>query len=191
MPAKQTNQTHPPTDTHHADYIQALQDESRIRAEKIGSGNWYWSFVSDDKLAIEKALLNAQGAHEKALALDSELRAKIAESECQRKGDEEMMEGSGETREQLLGEKKLLEGEVAGLKCQLADYSDSDPAELERKGKEAGEWRGFAEGCTDDVYSMEGWLKETTGGGEAFVAVLREVYAEEWDEEANGLRELV
>ena len=170
--------------------MQALQDESRIRAEKIGSGNWYWSFVSDDKIALQKALEGAQSAHDKALATDTELRSKIAEGEAQRKEDDEMLDESGDTREELLGSKRLLEGEIEALQCELATYSDNDPAELERKGKEAVEWKAAAEECTDDIYSMEGWLKETTGGGEGFVGMLRETYGNEFDEEANGLKDL-
>jgi DNA repair exonuclease SbcCD ATPase subunit len=171
--------------------VQALQDESRIRAEKIGSGNWYWSFISDDKIALQKALEGAQSAYEKALATDNELKTKIAEGEAQRKEDEEMLDESGETREELLGSKRLLESELEVLRRELATYSANDPAELEKKGKEAVEWKAATELCTDDIYSMESWLKETTGGGDGLVAMLRETYGNEWDEEANGLKELV
>lgn len=31
------------------DFLTALSDEGLIRVEKIGSGNWYWSFKSDEK----------------------------------------------------------------------------------------------------------------------------------------------
>ena len=171
--------------------MQALQDESRIRAEKIGSGNWYWSFISDDKIAVQKSLEGAQTAYEKALATDNELKAKIAEGEAQRKEDEEMLDESGESREHLLGSKRLLESEIEVLRRELATYSENDPTELERKGREAVEWKGVAEQCTDDIYSMEQWLKDTTGGGEALGAMLREMYGSEWDDEAGGLKELV
>ncbi|KAM0690361.1 hypothetical protein Q7P36_009128 [Cladosporium allicinum] len=172
------------------DYVQALQDESRIRAEKIGSGNWYWSFISDDKIAVQKSLEGAQATYEKALATDNELKAKIAEGEAQRKEDEEMLDESGESREHLLGSKRLLESEIEGLRRELATYSENDPTELERKGREAVEWKGVAEQCTDDIYSMEQWLKDTTGGGEALGAMLREMYGSEWGDEAGGLKEL-
>jgi hypothetical protein len=184
------HQTCSPTNTTNPDYVQALQDESRIRAEKIGSGNWYWSFISDDKLALQRALEGAQTAYEKALATDNELKAKIAEGEAQRKKDEEMLDGSGDSREQLLGSKRLLEGEIEGLRRELAIYSDNDPAELERKEREAAGWKVQAGVCTDDVYSIESWLKELTGGGEALVGLLREMYGSEWDDEVGGLKEL-
>ena len=170
--------------------MQALQDESRIRAEKIGSGNWYWSFISDDKIAVQKSLEGAQTAYEKALATDNELKAKIAEGEAQRKEDEEMLDGSGESREQLLGSKRFLEGEIEGLRRELATYSDNDPVELERKGREAADWKVDVGVSTDDVYSMEGWLKDLTGGGEALMGLLKEMSGSEWDDEVGGLKEL-
>lgn len=40
------------------DFLTALTDEGLVRVEKIGSGNWYWSFPSDAKHA--KARLLAQ-----------------------------------------------------------------------------------------------------------------------------------
>lgn len=184
------NLDRPLTSPPHSDYVQALQDESRIRAEKIGSGNWYWSFISDDKLALQKSFESAQTAYEKALATDNELRAKIADGEAQRKEDEEMLDGSGESREQLLGSKKLLESEIEGLRRELATYSDNDPVELERKGRETVVLKAAAELCTDDVYSMEQWLKDHAGGGDVLMAMLRETYGREWDEEASGLKDL-
>jgi hypothetical protein len=171
--------------------VQGLQDESKIRAEKIGSGNWYWAFVSDDKIARQKALEAAQSAYDKALTTDNELKSKIAEAEAQRRGDDEMLEEGGGTREELLSSKKLLEVETEALRRELATYSDNDPTELERKVKDAAEWKIMADEFTDDIYSMEGWLKGQMGGGEALDMMLQETYGKEYDEEVRGLKELV
>ena len=171
--------------------MQGLQDESKIRAEKIGSGNWYWAFISDDKIARQKALNVAQGAYDKALATDNELKNKLAEAETQRRGEDQMLEEGGETREELLGMKKSLEAETEALRRELATYSDNDPTELERKIKDAAGWKVTAEEFTDDVYSMEGWLKDNMGGGEVLDALLQETYGKEYDEEVHGLKELM
>jgi hypothetical protein len=171
--------------------VQGLQDESKIRAEKIGSGNWYWAFVSDDKIARQKALDIAQSAYDKALATDNELKSKLAEAESQRREADEMLNEGGETRDELLSMKKLLEAEAEALHRELGTYSDNDPIELERKMKDAAEWKVTAEEFTDDIYSMEGWLKDKIGGGEALDAMLQETYGKEYDEEARGLKELV
>lgn len=59
------------------DYLQALQDDNKIRVEKIGSGNWYWSFPSDEKKVREAALERAQDDLNKADAAAMELQVKV------------------------------------------------------------------------------------------------------------------
>ena len=78
------------------DYLQALSDDSKIRVEKIGSGNWYWSFPSDEKKAKEVALEKAQEEHDKASATVSDLQAKVDEAGAAREEDEDMLMGPGE-----------------------------------------------------------------------------------------------
>lgn len=102
-----------------------------------------------------------------------------------------MLDEGGETREELLGMKKLLENESEAIRRELATYSDNDPTELEKKAKEAAEWKTVTEEYTDDIYSMEGWLKDFLSGNEGLTAILRDTYDREYDEEANGLKELV
>ena len=102
-----------------------------------------------------------------------------------------MLEEGGGTREELLSSKKLLEVETEALRRELATYSDNDPTELERKVKDAAEWKIMADEFTDDIYSMEGWLKGQMGGGEALDMMLQETYGKEYDEEVRGLKELV
>ena len=36
------------------EYVQALIDDNKLRVEKIGSGNWYWCFGSEEKREKEK-----------------------------------------------------------------------------------------------------------------------------------------
>lgn len=59
------------------DYLQALSDDNKIRVEKIGSGNWYWSFPADEKKAKDAALEKAQDDYDKANAVMAELQAKV------------------------------------------------------------------------------------------------------------------
>lgn len=101
-----------------------------------------------------------------------------------------MLDEGGETREDLLSMKKSLEAETEVICRELATYSDNDPTELERKVKEAAEWKTVTEETTDDIYSMRGWLKDRMGGGEGLDAMLQETYGKEYDEEVRGLKEL-
>jgi hypothetical protein len=77
------------------DYLQALSDESKIRVEKIGSGNWYWSFPSDEKMAKEAALEKAQEEYNKAAAVVGDLQAKVDEAGAAREQDAGMPVGIG------------------------------------------------------------------------------------------------
>lgn len=78
------------------DYLQALSDDNKIRVEKIGSGNWYWSFPSDEKKAKESALEKAQDEYNKATVIVEDLQAKVDEAGAAREEDEDMLMESGE-----------------------------------------------------------------------------------------------
>lgn len=80
---------------HVKDYLQSLSDENQIRVEKIGSGNWYWSFPSDAKKAKEGALEKAQQEHDKASKIVQELQAKVDEAGAARAEDEDMLMEDG------------------------------------------------------------------------------------------------
>jgi hypothetical protein len=78
------------------DYLQALSDDNKIRVEKIGSGNWYWSFPSDEKKAKEAMLEKAQEESSKAIATLTELQAKVDEAGAAREEDEDMLMETGD-----------------------------------------------------------------------------------------------
>lgn len=77
------------------DYLQALQDDSLIRAEKIGSGNWYWSFPSEAKKAKENVLAKAQKEFDHVNAIAAELQAKVDQAGVARAEDEELLAETG------------------------------------------------------------------------------------------------
>lgn len=79
------------------DYLQALSDDNKIRVEKIGSGNWYWSFPADEKKAKEAALQKAQEEHAKASAVVAELEAKVESAGAARADDDDMLMEPGES----------------------------------------------------------------------------------------------
>jgi ketosteroid isomerase-like protein len=77
------------------DYLQALSDDNKIRVEKIGSGNWYWSFPADEKKAKETALKKAQEEFDKANAEVNELQARVDDAGAARAEDEDMLMKTG------------------------------------------------------------------------------------------------
>jgi hypothetical protein len=81
---------------HVKDYLQALADENKICVEKIGSGNWYWSFPSDEKKTKDDALRKAQEEFNKINAMAAELQAKVDEAGAARADGEDMLVDTGE-----------------------------------------------------------------------------------------------
>ncbi|KAH9844486.1 Mnd1 family [Teratosphaeria destructans] len=188
IPSKQAEE---PTDPGQ-DYLQALQDENKINVEKIGSGNWYWSFISQDKKTRQAALAEAQSAHDKQAAINADLEAKVVETQAQRADEEDMLDSGGDNREELMSQKGQLEIELNFLRKELSAYSDSDPTELQRKKKEMLVLKGQAEQFTDEILAMEGWFKDVGQvDGEQMLAMKMDWYDGEFDEEEGGLRELV
>ena len=98
------------------DYLQALSDEGLIRVEKIGSGNWYWAFVSDAKNGKEKVLNDLRKEEEKLKKSVAEVDEMIKEEETKREDDVdyEMLEDDGPAmgREALLEASERLTKEV-------------------------------------------------------------------------------
>lgn len=77
------------------DYVQALTDDSLIQTDKIGSGNWYWSFPSEAKKKKEKSLAEAQAAYDKASATVSELQTKLDQAGAAQAEDEGLLAETG------------------------------------------------------------------------------------------------
>ncbi|CAI6341853.1 unnamed protein product [Periconia digitata] len=173
------------------DYLQSLSDDSKIRVEKIGSGNWYWSFPSDEKQAKESILEKAQQEYDKANTIATGLQQKIDEAGAARDEDEVMLKDSGMDRGTLITKHAGLLKEFEELKQELAAYSEQDPVEVDKKKKEMQQFQTDVEKFTDHIQSMEGWFKEHSGGDpEAMLALKSALYGDEFDEEVGGLREL-
>lgn len=163
-----------------------------IRVEKIGSGNWYWSFASQDKKNKQDTFANMQAENTKLGETVQELRQKIAGMAAQKEEEEEEMQDAGaESREEVTAKKAVLEADLTSLQQELESYKDNDPVELERKQKEAKSMAMEVEQVTDDIYSLEKWFKDNSGGDEGLAAFRMGVYGTEWDTEEYQFKELV
>ncbi|KAK5110826.1 hypothetical protein LTR62_005537 [Meristemomyces frigidus] len=171
------------------DYLQSLQDENRINVEKIGSGNWYWSFHSQEQKVRQKALDEAQAAHDKASATNDELKSKLQDAQTHRDGEEDMLDDAGERREDVLALKAQLEKDIQALARDLATYGDSDPTELERKAEALSQFKTDAVLYTDEIYSMEGWFTNQGIDGEGLAGLRTKLYGDELDAEEGVLKE--
>jgi hypothetical protein len=91
----------------------------------------------------------------------------------------------------LISKHSDLAKELDKLRIELAAYSEQDPVEVEKKAAETQQARNDASNFTDQIYSMESWLKNLGSSNAADMKlVFKMLYGDEYDEEEEGLREL-
>lgn len=172
------------------EYIQALTDENKLRVEKIGSGNWYWSFGSDEKHEGERQLARVKAEVEKARKSLADAEATLAAETARR-----LQEGDDDSRDSerkiLLDWKADLAAQVARLRQVAAQSEDSvSRKSVDQLRRELAAFRQQAMQWTDNLYVLEEYLRRLAGGDrDAVAAVLRECYGDEYVE-GEGLREL-
>lgn len=163
------------------DYLQALQDDGKIRVEKIGSGNWYWSFLSEEKKSRENTL---DKLREEKTMLDLSvegLSEKVKEAAKDKPAE-------GDTTA-VINLHDILEQEVKTLRLELESYKDADPEELQRKKEETTAQQRRAERWTDNIGIIEGWFGKLLGGDkEQMERIRQECYGSEYLE-GEGLME--
>ena len=119
-----------------------------------------------------------------------DLKTKLAEAQAQREDEAEMLDNGAESREELNAAKAELEKGVKNCEKQLAAYSDTDPTELERKKEEMKHFMVDATQCTDDVYTMESYIKRRLGDDLLVKHLRATVYGDELDEEDGVLKDI-
>lgn len=165
------------------DYLQALSDDGRIRVEKIGSGNWYWSFLSEEKRSRDSTLGTLKEDLAKVEGLAVELEEKVRKANEQRGEDDE-------DRGSLVSAKLELDGEIGVLKKELEGYKDGDPGEVEWRRKEIKALQANAEVWTDNIGILESHMLGLLGGNrEGLDEMKREIYGDEYVE-GEGLKEM-
>lgn len=186
------------------EYIQTLTDENLVRVEKIGSGNWYWCFGSDEKKAREAQLDRVCREVEKVRASYEEVGLRLAlqrekleeeqkeEANMGRDGDSE----GEKQREDLQRQKQEQEKTVQELQTEWnrssSSFSSSSGGSktAQEKKAELETLRQTAEMWTDNIYMLEAYLGKLAGGDrEIMAAVQQECYGEEYVE-GEGLREI-
>jgi hypothetical protein len=171
------------------DVLQGLQDESLIRVEKIGSGNWYWCFTSDAKKLKENTINTLKAEESKLVTSIAETERQVEEEMTQREDDSEMLEGNGMNRKALLEAHGALLEEAELLDKELASYSDSDPAEIQRKMEEVKNLRASAFKWTDNIEALECMLTDVTNDRNETAKIMQNACGAEYIP-GEGLKEL-
>lgn len=175
------------------EYIQALTDEGHLRVEKIGSGNWYWCFGSEEKKERETKLSQLQEEVDKARKSCEEAELVLATERRKRDKEQEQDEAEGKEREALCARKMELEMQLRQLRAEKAEWVDSSssgPGGVAKKKEEVDIWKREALMWTDNIYILEEYLRKLAGGDRELVECMkRECYGDEYVE-GEGLREL-
>lgn len=172
---------------HVKDYLQALTDEGKIHVEKIGSGNWYWSFLSEEKKIRTDELAKLTLEKRKTDDAVQELHQHVDLANGKQRDDAD----AEDDRANLVAEQARLMEELQTVKAELHRYRDGDPAELLLKKKQIQALQQKAELWTDNVAILEQWLAHALAGDwENLDAIKRSCYGDEYDEEGQGLKEL-
>jgi hypothetical protein len=177
------------------EYIQALVDDGKLRVEKIGSGNWYWCFDSEERR--EKGWIKEQLVREMTKIqrttrnLETELNRVREEISATQGSDAEKEKEKEETeRKALVSTKEALVAEMQMLRDEEEALLAEGIGGVEKKRKEIQTWKENTSVWTDNIYILEQYLNRLAGGDRAVVdAVLRECYGGEYVE-GEGLREL-
>ncbi|KAJ5480666.1 hypothetical protein N7539_006560 [Penicillium diatomitis] len=172
------------------DFIQELIDENKIRVEKIGSGNWYWCFDSDDRADRERHLARVRADVDKARKGCADAEAGLAAELAQRQQDSDDSSCDAE-RAILQAQKTHLQEEIR----RLCKAESSAVGSMDRKGAsqlqtELEDHRQQALRWTDNIYILEEYMRKLAGGDRQLVdQLLRQCYGDEYVE-GEGLREL-
>lgn len=171
------------------EFIQALADEGLIRVEKIGGGNWYWSFVSDVKKLKKDVFSNLTIEEAKLKTSIADVDMQIEEETAAREEEDEMLEDGSSNRKALLDAHDALLRENAMLAQELAGYSDNDPTEILRKVEETKNLKMSAEKWTDYIEGVEGLLKSLTSDKATVNQFMEKICGDEYVA-GEGLKEL-
>lgn len=170
------------------EYIQALTDEGQLRVEKIGSGNWYWSFSSDEKRAQERHLGRVTMEVEKVRKSYADAEAALAAETMHRAEETDEHE-----RDSLMAKKAQLQMEIDRVQtteAQLSGPLNSLSKGVKQVQEELAEFRQQALQWTDNIYILEEYLRKLASGDRQIIeSILRECYGDEYVDE-EGLCEL-
>lgn len=172
------------------DYLQNLIDEGKVKTEKIGAGNWYWSFAGNEQATLQLSLDKAGEDHRKATIELETLQAKLKEALQAQTDDEDMLDDTKMDRQAANEMQAKLTSDVKELQKELDLYRDMDPAVLEEKKRELKNIKAALETVTDNIYAMEGEIKKNIYGRKEQQEHFKSWYGEEWSEDDGGLREV-
>ncbi|ETL38725.1 hypothetical protein, variant [Phytophthora nicotianae INRA-310] len=137
------------------DVNQALVDDALVDCDKIGSGNYFWSFPSKLSQSRKRKLSELEQRRHTAQEKLAKVQQNIEEQKSLRSDSDERVQKLRRLEEQ--------KAKVNGLRTKVQHLAENDPAileELERKVRMAKEG---SDRWTDNVYTLKSWVVKKRG----------------------------
>ncbi|ETP15152.1 hypothetical protein, variant [Phytophthora nicotianae CJ01A1] len=137
------------------DVNQALVDDALVDCDKIGSGNYFWSFPSKLSQSRKRKLSELEQHRHTAQEKLAKVQQNIEEQKSLRSDSDERVQKLRRLEEQ--------KAKVNGLRTKVQHLAENDPAileELERKVRMAKEG---SDRWTDNVYTLKSWVVKKRG----------------------------
>ncbi|ETL91854.1 hypothetical protein, variant [Phytophthora nicotianae] len=137
------------------DVNQALVDDALVDCDKIGSGNYFWSFPSKLSQSRKRKLSELEQRRHTAQEKLAKVKQNIEEQKSLRSDSDERVQKLRRLEEQ--------KAKVNGLRTKVQHLAENDPAileELERKVRMAKEG---SDRWTDNVYTLKAWVVKKRG----------------------------
>ncbi|KAI9352087.1 meiotic nuclear division protein 1 [Obelidium mucronatum] len=134
------------------DILDMLVSDGLVTMEKIGISNYYWSFPGAAAAAKKRQLDDLESEVVSAKRRKEELSKEI---EAAKEGREDT-----DDRQQLMAQVKEAQSRQQGLKAELAQFVDCDPAMIEGKEKAAIVARDAANRWTDNIFNLQSYCRD-------------------------------
>ncbi|KAK9380890.1 meiotic nuclear division protein 1, partial [Kockiozyma suomiensis] len=133
------------------DVLQGLVDEGLVRCEKIGSGNYYWSFPSETTRIKELKLVNLQQKLESETKDINSLVEKIALETQDRIPSPH--------RDALIQRVNAKESKILELTVESSKFSDIDPELLQQQQNTLILVKTAVNRWTDNIFALMGYFR--------------------------------
>ncbi|KAG2788334.1 hypothetical protein PC129_g886 [Phytophthora cactorum] len=137
------------------DVNQALVDDALVDCDKIGSGNYFWSFPSKLSQSRKRKLSELEQRRQTVQEKLAKVKQKVEEQTSLRSESDERVQKLRRLEEQ--------KAKVKELRTKVQHLAENDPAileELERKVRMAKEG---SDRWTDNVYTLKSWVVKKRG----------------------------
>lgn len=137
------------------DVNQALVDDALVDCDKIGSGNYFWSFPS--KLSQSRKRKLAELEQRKQT-----LQGKL-EKVKQNTDEQKSLRSESEERVQKLQRLEQQRAKVQAMRTKVQHLAENDPAILDELQKKVRVAKEGSDRWTDNVFTLKSWVEKKRG----------------------------